>query len=207
MNLLEQPIALDDPFLEERIKIQFYQQAFPQFEPLYLTKSGRIEGIWVMGNNYRTSGYYGAYPHGYLARIMSMFPGKLKIIHVCSGSLPAGNYTRVDIRPEVNPDICCNVENLSEYVPNDHFDVALVDVPYSAEDAEHYGTVMLSRKKVLAECNKILKKNGWVVWLDQVLPMFAKTEWSFSMAIGMIKSTNHRVRAVFGFKKRGQNEH
>jgi len=186
--------------LESHDRIALYSNAFPKFEPLYLSKTGRIEGLWIMGNNYKTSGYYGAYPHGYLPRIQSLFPDCKKIIHVCSGSLPVGDYTRVDVRPEVNPEICCNAEEMSGLVL-ERFDIAYVDVPYSAEDAEHYGTVMLKRKKVLEECYKILKPGGWVIWLDQVLPMFSKKKWFFGLAIGMVKSTNHRVRGVFGFKK------
>lgn len=159
-----------------------------------------------MGNNYTTSGYYGAHPHGYLQRIMSMFPdiSEADIIHVCAGSLPPGNYTRVDKNPELRPEICCDAEDLSKHISR-RYKLALVDVPYSKEDAEHYGFPMLSRKKVLSQCFEALEPGGWVIWLDQVLPMFSKDHWNWSLAIGMIKSTNHRVRGVFGFCKRGES--
>ncbi|MEW6710323.1 MAG: hypothetical protein AB1403_10915 [Candidatus Riflebacteria bacterium] len=189
------------PTLEERCRL--YAEKFPTFPKPYVFNN-RIEGHWIMGNNYTTSGYYGAYPHGYLARVLSMFPDKSKIIHVCSGSLPPGPYTRVDIRPEVNPDIVCNVEELSKHVPNDYFDLALVDVPYSKEDAEHYGQPLLKRQKVLSEIHKILVSGGWAVWLDQVQPNYSKVNWNQALSIGIVKSTNHRVRAVFGFEKKGE---
>jgi hypothetical protein len=184
-------------------KAESYIKAFPKFEPLSITKSGRIEGLWVMGNNYTTkTKYYGAYPHGYLKRVLSMFPEieEKDILHVCSGSIEPGKHTRIDSNSDLNPDICCNVEEMSKYVKR-KYKLALVDVPYSKEDAEHYGTVMLSRKKTLAECWEVLEEGGWVIWLDQVLPMFAKRNWFWGIAIGMVKSTNHRVRAVFGFQK------
>jgi hypothetical protein len=187
--------------LQERIDL--YAKAFPKFEPLYLTKTGRIEGLWVMGNNYRTSGGYGAYPHGYLSRVMSMFPDQKKILHVCSGWLPADpSYTRVDINPERRPEVCCNAEKLADYVNPNSFDIVYIDVPYSKEDAEHYGYPMLSRKKTLAQIHVVLKPGGWVIWLDQVLPMWSKKEWEWKLAIGMIKSTNHRARMVVGFEKK-----
>lgn len=189
----------------QEMKIAGYSNTFPDFEPLYLSKSGRIEGLWIMGNNYRTSGYYGAYPHGYLPRVMSLFPGvaETDIIHVCAGSLPSAGYTRVDKNPLLHPEICCDAEEFSRHIIR-RYRLALVDVPYSNEDAEHYGFPMLSRKKVLAECYEALVPGGWVVWLDQVLPMFSKEQWFWSLAVGMIKSTNHRVRGVFGFCKQAQ---
>ena len=185
-------------------RADLYAKAFPKFQPLYVTQTDRIEGLWIMGNNYTTkTNFYGAYPHGYLPRVMSMFPDKEKIAHLCSGSLPkSDDYLRVDINPDRCPDIVADAEKLSETIAPSSFDLILVDPPYSKEDAEHYGTVMLSRKKVLAECHKVLKPGGWVLWLDQVLPMFAKKNWHWGLAIGMIKSTNHRVRCVFGFEKR-----
>jgi hypothetical protein len=184
-------------------RITRYSMKFNKFEPLYISKTGRIEGLWIMGNNYATkTKFYGAYPHGYLARVLSMFPDieEKDIIHICAGSLPKGEYTRVDINPKLKPEICCNAEELSRHTDR-KFKLALIDVPYSKEDAEHYGYPMLSRKKTLEQAWHVLENGGWVIWLDQVFPMFSKKNWSFELSIGMIKSTNHRVRAVFGFKK------
>lgn len=180
-----------------------YNEAFPKFEPLYVSKTGRIEGLWIMGNNYRTSGYYGAYPHGYLSRIMSMFPDvqEADIIHVCAGSLPKGEYTRVDKNKTLEPEICCDAEVFSNHIQK-KYKLALVDVPYSEEDALHYGYPMLSRRKTLDQCHKALEVGGWVIWLDQAPPIWAKKNWNWSLAIGMIKSTNHRVRVVLGFQKK-----
>ena len=54
--------------LEERINN--YHNTFPNYSKL-LINNNVIEGIWVMGNNYKTgSSLYGAYPHGYLKRII-----------------------------------------------------------------------------------------------------------------------------------------
>lgn len=56
---------------------------------------------------------------------------------------------------------------------------------------------------MLKSCLDVCRPGGWVVWLDQVLPMFGKETCTLAMAIGMVKSTNHRVRGVFGFRRNG----
>ncbi len=180
-----------------------YEKAFPDFMPLLLTPTGRLEGLWVMGNNYRTSGYYGAYPNGYLKRIMSMFPldDNKKVMHLFSGSLEAGKYDRVDVNPDNGAEIICDAHELSQHVANSSYDLIFVDPPYSVEDAEHYGTAMVKRKIILEECRKVVKIGGWVIWLDQAFPMFSKKKWFWGLALGMIRSTNHRVRGVFGFER------
>lgn len=190
--------------LTNQERADLYIKAFPKFEPLQITKSNRIEGIWCMGNNYTTSGYYGAYPHGYLKRIMSMFPTapEDKVLHLFGGSLPASdNYLRLDIRPEVAPDIIGDAHKLPEILQPQSFDIIFADPPYSAEDAEHYGTCMVKRKIVMQGCHHALKPGGWLLWLDQVLPIFSKQQWTWELAIGMIKSTNHRFRVITGFRK------
>lgn len=178
-----------------------YSRAFPKFPAPKVVNDSRIESLWIMGNRYQTSGYYGAYPHGYLDRVMSMFPDAQDILHVPSGSLPPGPYLRIDIRPEVRPDIIGDCHDIKSLVGERRFDLILADIPYSQEDAEHYGRPMVNRNKVLRSCLEVCRYGGWVVWLDQVLPLFSKKVCSLALAIGMVKSTNHRVRGVFGFWK------
>lgn len=182
-------------------RCDLYRDSFPKFPVPQVVNDQRIEALWIMGNNYQTSGYYGAYPHGYLNRVMSMFPDAERILHVPSGSLPPGDYLRIDAREECRPDIIGDCHKLVELVGDRRFDLIMVDPPYSNEDAEHYGTPMVKRNILLKQCLAVCEPGGWIIWLDQAFPMFNKEECSLSMAIGMIKSTNHRVRAVFGFRK------
>lgn len=211
-----------------RDRANLYEKAFPKFEPLYISKSGRIEGLWIMGNDYRVkSGYYGGYPAGYLDRILSMFPDCEDILHLFSGKVEKRSEDEVtfDINPDRKPDVCGNAEELSAVIKHhsdesNHvslkFDLVLADPPYSESDAERYGTIMIKRNTVVKECFKVLRPGGFLVWLDQVFPMFRKEETPLIGSIyvreefpefkqvgeiGMIKSTNHRVRAVFIFQK------
>ncbi|MBF0501476.1 MAG: hypothetical protein HQM09_15150 [Candidatus Riflebacteria bacterium] len=201
-------------------RAELYHKAFPKFQ-LLRADDVRLEGLWIMGNNYRTSGYYGAYPHGYLPRVMSMFPDAERVLHVPSGSLPPGDYTRIDIRPEGNPDIVGDCHDCKSLLGDRTFDLVMVDVPYSNEDALNYGRPMVNRIRVLRSVLEVMEPGGYIVWLDQAPPIHRKAEslqvgsiivlpmvfeeegCSMVGGIGMQKSTNHRVRGIFIFRKEG----
>lgn len=187
--------------LKDRAK--FYSNTFQKWPPLRVDDRW-IDGMWIMGNNYKTSGFYGAYPHTYLKRIMSLFPDAENVLHLFAGSLEKGNYVRFDIKNDY-ADVCGDAHKLSSYFKDKKFDLILADPPYSIEDCEHYGCSMVKRNVVLKECYKILDDNGYIVWLDQVLPMFRKDELNMVGVIGMVKSTNHRFRVITIFKKIKKN--
>ena len=188
--------------MQERAEL--YNSEFPDYPPL-VYYNDYIYGIWKIGNDYRNnSSYYGAYPHSYLKRILSMFPDieENKILHLFSGSLSYNsNFTTFDINKELKPKVVGDAENLSGYFNKNSFELILADPPYSEEDAVHYGTSMINRNKVLSEAHKVLCDGGYIVWLDQVLPMYKNTELKLVGEIGLIRSTNHRVRAVFIWRK------
>ena len=189
--------------LSERVKL--YSQKFPNYPKLIYNKNF-ILGTWMIGNYYKNkTNYYGAYPHSYLERIMSLFPDKKQVLHLFSGSLSSldfpESYLLFDINKKVNPNVVGNAENLSNYFAKNSFNLILADPPYSSEDAEHYGTPLVNRNKVVKECVRVLKRNGFLIWLDQVFPMYRKMELKLVGTIGLIRSTNHRVRMVFIYKR------
>ena len=57
------------------------------------------------------------------------------------------------------------------------------------------------RNKVMKALGQKAKRGTHVVWLDQVLPMYKKSEWKIEGVIGMVKSTNHRFRVITIFNK------
>lgn len=86
-------------------RVASFARAFlrwPAAWPSVVQEQGRdvLYATWVLGNDYRTrSTLYGAYPHGYLPRVMALFPDARpgNILHVFSGSLPASpDYVRCD---------------------------------------------------------------------------------------------------------------
>jgi hypothetical protein len=179
-------------------RAQFYSKKHPAWPPLR-SDDRWLDGMWIMGNIYRTSGYYGAYPHTYLERISSLFPDAERVLHLFSGSLPPGNYVRFDRSPTA--EVSGDAHILSAYFPGRTFDLVYADPPYSVEDCNHYGCAMVNRNRVLKECSKIVEPGGFIVWLDQVLPMFRKAELHMCGVIGMVKSTNHRFRVTTIFRR------
>jgi hypothetical protein len=185
---------------QERIDNYVSQTGYPK--SLFLGEDNRIVGTWIMGNAYGVkSGYYGGYPHGYLKRVKSLFPEKMRCLHVFSGRVDQSAWPgdTVDLNADMQPTFIDDAQSL-EKVPLANYDIILADPPYSVEDAEHYKPTMVKRNKVmaaLARCNT----GTHVVWLDQVLPMYRKDEWKIIGVIGMVKSTNHRFRVITIFEK------
>jgi hypothetical protein len=187
--------------LEERVFA--YNTTFPKYPKLFVDK-GWLIGSWCFGNNYRGSGYHGAYPPSYMKRIMSMFQDikNNRILQLFSGSL---NITspgiRLDINPKMNPDVVGDAQNLGNIFAPNSFDLILADCPYSLKDATIYGYPMINRKKVISECFKILTKGGILVWMDLFLPMYRKIEFKRLGEIQLVRSTNHRFRGSVFFER------
>jgi len=161
---------------------------------------------WVTGNNYKGSGYYGAYPPGYVKRVYSMFPDPQRILHLFSGSLTDNDVfksfssvSRLDLNPQYQPDYVRDAENTE--LADNQFNLIMADPAYSKEDAEHYGRPLCNRNKVLAECHRMLTIGGYLVWLDQSQPMYSKIYWNWVGVVSVFRSTNHRVRAAFFFQR------
>ena len=188
---------------QERIESYTEKMPFPQ--SLFLGGDNRIVGTWIMGNNYHaTSGIYGSYPHGYLKRVRALFPDKDSPLHLFSGrvDLDAWPGDTLDINPEVQPTYLCDAQQNMGVVPVESYDIVLADPPYSVEDAERYQTTMVKRNKVMRQLAEGCRPGTHVVWLDQVLPMYRKADWSIVGVIGMVKSTNHRFRVITIFERR-----
>ena len=186
--------------LQQRIDSYVSQTGYPL--SLFVSADNRIVGTWIMGNAYGVkSGYYGGYPHGYLKRVKALFPEKEKCLHVFSGRVDQSAWPgdTVDLNREVEPTYIDDAQTL-ENVPLENYDIILADPPYSVEDAEHYQPTMVKRNKVMDALARI-KKGTHIVWLDQVLPMYRKTDYSIIAVIGMVKSTNHRFRVITIFEK------
>lgn len=188
--------------LQDRIKSYHALTGFP--ESLFVGGDGRVVGTWIMGNDYRVkSKYYGGYPAGYLRRIKALFPDKQRTLHLFSGhvdkSVMPGDT--VDLNPDLRPDYVDDAQTLSR-VPLETYDLVMADPPYSVEDCDHYQTPMIKRNKVMAALGQRLTSGCHVVWLDQVLPMYRKDQFSVEAVIGMVKSTNHRFRVVVVFQRK-----
>jgi len=80
------------------------------------------------------------------------------------------------------------------------FDVVFADPPYEQRDVARYAKEsgikpqMPNKKLVVAQCAQVLRKGGWLVWLDTARPMYSSKEWVFRGGVTVVRSTNHRVR-------------
>ncbi len=179
-------------------RANLFNQSFPDLPPLYCHEK-MIYGFWFLGGG-RHSEFYGSYAKNYLDRIQSLFPDATKVVHLFSGSLPPGPYTRIGMGEGCEPDIKGNAENLASFLPFKP-DLIYADPPYSVEDAEHYETGLINRPRVVKECAVVLQRGGYLVWLDQALPVFSNDEIKLCGLIGYIRSTGNRFRCVSIFKK------
>jgi hypothetical protein len=190
-------------------RVVAFAAAYPKWAaawPCLSTESGRaaIYATWCLGNDYRNkTQYYGAYPPGYLARMMALFPECARgcqsdVLHVFSGSLPAGHYKRCDL---VQPaELGCSVYDLPKHLV--HFPrLVFADPPYTSADAVKYGTPMVDRRRALAALAQVTDQGAYLVWLDTVWPMHRKTEWATVGRITIVRSTNHRVRMATIFER------
>jgi hypothetical protein len=186
-------------------RAQFYADALGSKWPASVPTvgaDGRLQGIWLLGNDYRNKTlYHGAHPPNYLTRADALFPDAERTLHLFSGSLPSGNYTRFDMREDVPCEVRGDAHKLASHFPNQRFDLIHADPPYTAEDAAAYGTPMVNRNTVVREVYKILEPGGYLVWLDMVLPMYRKVELELAGVVGIVRSTNHRFRCVAIFKR------
>lgn len=193
---------MDRLTMAERARL--YHAASKIYRPLDVVPTadgGRLEGLWLLGNNYRGSGYHGAFPPGFLMRVRALFPDARRVLHLFSGSLPPGDYLRVDINPAVRPDVVGDAQRLSGFLRR-RFDLVVADPPYTGEDAVRYGTIMICRRQVLREVHAVLEPGGYLVWLDQVWPAYRKDTWYLRGLIGVARSVLHRARLVTILERR-----
>jgi hypothetical protein len=161
---------------------------------------GWLIGVWQVGNDYRNrAALYGSYPPRLLDRLFSLFPDVPhdRTLHVFSGAVPKGMGLRVDINPERRPDIVGDAEHLSDFITT-HGDamflLVVADPPYSKADAERYGTKLPHKLKVLREIAKVTAPGGFLCWLDCIIPMYARRDWTYVGQIFVTVGSNKRVR-------------
>ena len=186
-----------------------YMRAFPKWpasSPWVGEEQGHdvIYAIWVIGNDYRNpSRFYGAYPKGYLDRVMALFPDVhtscADVLHAFSGSLPPSyDYDRCDLKQPA--EYQCNVYDLPGAVSK-RYPLVLADPPYSAKDAEEYGTPGLDRGRALRALAEVTETGGYLGWLDTTWPMHSKSQWTTIGRIFIQRSTNHRVLLLSLFER------
>lgn len=189
----------------EHYRASRFGQLYPASIP-YIAADGRLYVHWLTGNNYKNKTIlYGAYPPAYLSRMAAIFPEDVPTMHLFAGSLPPGPYVRVDKMRDAlrDPDIQCDVYDLSQRFTPRQFLRVYADPPYSQADAERYGSGKLpSPRKVFAELAQIVAPGGHVIWMDTSHPMCKSAannkdrQWKLVGLITIVRSSNQRYRTV-----------
>lgn len=187
-------------------RIQAFKSAFAQWPaswPWLVQEQGRdvLYGVFVIGQDYRsTVKFYGSFPPKFLDRVLALFPDVEAgaLLHVFSGSLPPGPYTRCDSRQEA--ELRCSVYELPT-VTTTRYRLVVADPPYSSKDAEQYGTPMINRGRALAALAKVTEPGGHLAWLDTCWPQHSKRDWLTVGRILVQRSTNHRARVLSIFER------
>lgn len=110
---------------------------------------------------------------------------------------------RVDIKPEVNPDLVCDVHKLTEF-HNEKYDVILADPPYSDLEAkELYSTPKLNYKKWSKEADKLLLPGGlFIVYHKYIMPNPEPDRYDVVKRVFIGSRTYHLLRAAIYFQKK-----
>lgn len=110
---------------------------------------------------------------------------------------------RVDIKPEVKPDVLCDAHEVSKHVKQ-KFDFIFADPPYSTEEARDiYGTPPLKYKKWTAECDKLLRKGGLLcVYHKYVMPNPDPKKFVVEKRVFIGSRTYHLPRVAIYFRKK-----
>lgn len=111
---------------------------------------------------------------------------------------------RVDVKQEVNPEILCDVHEMTKHIyAFERFDVVLADPPYSNEESkELYGTGKLNYKKWTSEAEKLLTPGGLlIVYHKYVMPNPNPKVFSVVKRVFIGTRTYHLPRVAIYFQK------
>ena len=110
---------------------------------------------------------------------------------------------RVDLNKEVDPDIICDVHEITSYCGK-MFDVILADPPYSTQESiELYRTGKLNYKKWTKEAEKLLNPGGLlIVYHKYVMPNPNPELFSVIKRVFIGTRTYHLPRVAIYFQKK-----
>jgi len=126
---------------------------------------------------------------------------KAEILNLFCGMNSEG--FRVDIKPEVHPDLICDAHEISKYI-NRKFDIIFADPPYSDDEAKKlYGTPKLKYKKWTAEATKLLHPGGLlIVYHKYIMPNPDPTKYEVAKRVFIGNRVYHLPRVAIYFRRK-----
>lgn len=112
---------------------------------------------------------------------------------------------RIDINPEVKPDIVADAHTFADNWNDSLFDLILCDPPYSEEESrELYGTKKLNYAKWTKQCDKVLRPNGiLIIYHKFIVPNPNPDKFEVIKRVFIGNRTWHLPRVAIYFKKKG----
>jgi len=127
---------------------------------------------------------------------------KMNLLNVFCGMNKYG--FRVDLNPEVKPDLISDIHYLSNDLGREHgYKIILADPPYSEqENKDLYGFGKLNYKKWTAECDKLLEKGGlFIIYHKYIMPNPNPKKYKIIKRVFIGTRTYHIHRVALFFKK------
>lgn len=194
-----------------------YVRTFPQWPKSWphVTPDGEmVYGKWEIGALFKNeTRYFGAFPRGLVKRIRALFPeirSDAHVLHVFSGGLPKGKYTRLDSNAEplqgVRPELVGSVYDVAELIATlkrpAPFKLLIADPPYSAEHAKRYQTRPLDKPRTMRAIAAAVPAGTHLVWLDAQRPLYRGEQWRLWGDIDVHRSTGQCRRVLSFFERR-----
>lgn len=144
------------------------------------------------------SRYKGGFPRYFEQNLVQLLGYPERILHPFGGRAEIG--TRVDINPELEPDVVADAHNLP--FDDDSFDCVVLDPPYSDEEAATlYQTPPLNPGKYTREAVRVLREGGWLVVYTNREPA-RPPRCNHALRILVVLRPHHTPRVAMVFQKR-----
>lgn len=153
--------------------------------------------LWYLPRPRKKDKYKGGFPLHFEKRLFKLYNYPEKILHPFGGKAEYG--LKVDINPEVNPDIVADAHSLP--FDDNSFDFVLCDPPYSDELSKTlYNTGKLNWNKWTAEAVRVTKKGGFIALYHWHMSPRPKGT-IYDRIIVIITRIKHFARICVVFKK------
>jgi len=153
--------------------------------------------VWTLPRVAKSK-YVGAFPLWFETNLMQILGFPERVLHPFGGMAEYG--VRVDLRPEVEPDVVADAHDLP--FEDGSFDCVVLDPPYSDQQAKDlYGTPPLKVGRYTAEAVRVLKEGGWLcVYGDKEPRRPPRCNHAFRIVV--VLRPGHGTRTCLVFQKR-----
>ena len=144
----------------------------------------------------KKNNFYGAFPYSLKERVYALFPDCQKVCHVFSGTVQDVGAVTFDVDPLLSPTICDDIRNIALHKELCDIDLFIADPPYERSDFEKYRRKPFNKPMAIRDIGRVAKPNSYLVWLDTRVPIYNKKVWELLGYIGVVVSTNTRMRCL-----------